>query len=90
MTVPCRSGALTEELTRERDKDPLALSLSARAVLAVSEQPLLLITLSHEHIQSVTILPDHGVLAGVPDGSTSKQGMRQHSDSPIQRASVER
>ena len=46
--------------------------------------------LSHEHIQSVTILPDHGVLAGVPDGSTSKQGMRQDFDSPTQRASVER
>ena len=51
---------------------------------------MLPITLSHEHIQSVTILPDHGVLAGVPDGSTSKQGMRQDSDAPIQCASVER
>jgi len=51
---------------------------------------MLPITLSHEHIQSVTILPDHGVLAGVPDGSTSKQGMRQDFDSPTQRASVER
>ena len=64
-------------------KDLLALSLSARAVLAASKQSLAADHLSHEHIQIVTILPDHGALAGVPDGSTSKQGMRQDSDSPI-------
>src|SRR5262249_6497343 len=101
MTDPCRracAAVIPNSWAKSQGKQPrhpiplrrTYRGTDAPSVFAAREQLAADPLLSHEHIQSVTILPDHGVLAGVPDGSTSKQGMRQDSDSPIQRASVER
>jgi hypothetical protein len=50
----------------------------------------LLIALSHEHIQSVTILPDHGVLGRRTGRINLEAGDAAAFRLPHQRASVER